>query len=127
MAKVGEKAGASPKSKPKAKSGTSKADAGILTEESVLNVLRNVVDPEIGLNIVDLGFIYGIDIKGRNVRIRMTLTNPGCPMHSMFTHEVVDALNAAFEGVDATVELVFDPPWTPERISNDAKKKLGIK
>jgi metal-sulfur cluster biosynthetic enzyme len=98
-----------------------------ITKDEVLKVLRNVIDPEIGMNIVDLGFIYGVDIKGANVKVRMTLTNPGCPMHSMFTHEVVQALGMAFEGVEATVELVFDPPWTPERMSKDARKKLGIK
>lgn len=98
-----------------------------MTEEKVLDVLRNVIDPEIGLNIVDLGFIYGIDIKGDKVKVRMTLTTPGCPMHSMFVHEVENALKAVFDGVDVEVEIVFDPPWTPERMSKDARKKLGIK
>jgi metal-sulfur cluster biosynthetic enzyme len=100
--------------------------AGV-TKERVLEVLKNVIDPEIGINIVDLGFIYGVDIKGKKIHVNMTLTTPGCPMHSMFVHEVENALKAAFDGVDVEVEMVFDPPWTPERMSKDAKKKLGIK
>ncbi|MEE9323579.1 MAG: metal-sulfur cluster assembly factor [Candidatus Aenigmarchaeota archaeon] len=100
--------------------------AGV-TKEKVLEVLKNVVDPEIGINIVDLGFIYGVEIKGNKVKVRMTLTTPGCPMHSMFVHEVENALKATFDNVDVQVEMVFDPPWTPERMSKDAKKKLGIK
>ena len=100
---------------------------GKLTKDGVLNVLKNVIDPEIGLDIVDLGFIYGVDISDNNVKVRMTLTNPGCPMHSMFTHEVESALKMAFGDVKVAVELVFDPPWSPERMSKDARKKLGIK
>lgn len=109
------------------KSAKSGGEGGNLTKDGVLKVLRNVMDPEIGMNIVDLGFIYGVDIKGKSVGVRMTLTNPGCPMHSMFTHEVEDALKMAFGDVKVRVELVFDPPWTPERMSKDARKKLGIK
>jgi metal-sulfur cluster biosynthetic enzyme len=118
--KVAKKAKASKKAK------TSSA-MGKLTRDGILKVLRNVIDPEIGINIVDLGFIYGVDISGSNVRVRMTLTNPGCPMHQMFVHEVEDALKATFDNVKVNVELVFDPPWSPERMSKDAKRKLGIK
>ena len=100
--------------------------AGV-TKEKVLEVLKNVVDPEIGINIVDLGFIYEVNIKGDKIHVKMTLTTPGCPMHSMFVHEVENALKAAFEDVDVDVEVVFDPPWTPERMSKDARKKLGVK
>jgi len=98
-----------------------------LTKEEILKVLKNVIDPEIGINIVDLGFIYGIDIKGKKIHIKMTLTTPGCPMHSMFVHEVEQALKAVFDKVEVKVELVFDPPWTPDKMSNEAKKKLGVK
>jgi metal-sulfur cluster biosynthetic enzyme len=98
-----------------------------LTKEEVLKVLRNVIDPEIGINIVDLGFIYGVEIKGNKIHIKMTLTTPGCPMHSMFVHEVEQALKSVFDKVEVKVELVFDPPWTPDKMSNEAKKKLGVK
>ncbi|NIO23328.1 MAG: DUF59 domain-containing protein [Candidatus Aenigmarchaeota archaeon] len=98
-----------------------------LTKEEVIKVLRNVVDPEVGINIVDMGFIYGVEIKGKKVHIKMTLTTPGCPMHSMFVHEVKQSLESAFDDVEVQVEVVFDPPWTPEKMSNEAKKKLGFK
>ncbi len=114
------------KTKASKKAKTSSA-MGKLTRDGILKVLRNVIDPEIGINIVDLGFIYGVDISGDNVRVRMTLTNPGCPMHSMFVHEVEDALKMVFSDADVEVEVVFDPPWSPERMSKDAKRKLGIK
>ncbi len=97
-----------------------------ITKEKVLEVLKNVIDPEIGLNIVDLGFIYGIDIKDKKIHIKMTLTNPSCPMHSMFVYEVERALKSAFSEAEVEVELVFDPPWSPEMIKDDAKKKLGL-
>ncbi len=98
-----------------------------VTKEEILKVLKNVVDPEVGINVVDMGFIYGVEIEGRKVKIRMTLTTPGCPMHAMFVHEVEDAVKSAFDNVEVEVEVVFDPPWTPDRMSNEAKKKLGIK
>jgi metal-sulfur cluster biosynthetic enzyme len=113
--------------KKAAKKAETSSSRGKLTKDEILRVLRNVIDPEIGINIVDLGFIYGVDVEGKNVRVRMTLTNPGCPMHAMFTHEVEDALKATFDDVKVSVELVFDPPWSPERMSKDAKRKLGIK
>jgi len=98
-----------------------------LTKEEVLKVLKNVVDPEVGINIVDMGFIYGVDIEGDKVKIRMTLTTPSCPMHSMFVHEVENAVKSTFDNVEVQVEMVFDPPWTPDKMSNEAKKKLGFK
>ena len=98
-----------------------------LTKEEVLKVLKNVVDPEVGINVVDMGFIYGVEIDGKKVKIRMTLTTPGCPMHSMFVHEVEDAVKSAFDDVEVEVEVVFDPPWSPDKMSDEAKKKLGIK
>lgn len=98
-----------------------------LTKEEVMKVLKNVVDPEVGVNIVDMGFIYGIEIEGKKVKVRMTLTTPGCPMHAMFVHEVENALKAVFDDVEVQVELVFDPPWTPDKMSDEAKKKLGFK
>jgi metal-sulfur cluster biosynthetic enzyme len=120
-AKTNKKTKSFAAAKAKAKAGTGK-----LTKDGVLKVLKNVLDPEIGLNIVDLGFIYGVDVKGNSVNVRMTLTNPGCPMHAMFTHEVEGALKTAFGDVKVNVELVFDPPWSQERMSRDARKKLGI-
>lgn len=92
----------------------------------VENALREVYDPELGLNVVDLGLIYGIDIEGEQVRVRMTLTTQGCPMHQAmvsWVHEAVSAL----EGVkEVAVDLVWSPPWTPDRLSPEARDQLGL-
>ena len=84
-----------------------------LNEASVLDALRQVIDPEIGCNLVDLGMIYNVAIAGSSVRVTMTLTTPGCPMHESICWGVKCAL-LNLEGVDdAEVELVWDPPWHP--------------
>jgi metal-sulfur cluster biosynthetic enzyme len=84
-----------------------------LNEAAVLAALRQVIDPEIGMNIVDLGMIYGVAIEGARVRVAMTLTSPGCPMAESIRGGAQLAL-LNLEGVsDAEVELVFDPPWSP--------------
>jgi FeS assembly SUF system protein len=94
----------------------------------VIEVLRTVFDPEIPVNIYDLGLVYGLDVdegEGR-VAIRMTLTAPGCPIAQTFPTIVEDAVRSV-EGVsDATVELVWDPPWSKERMSEAAKLQLGL-
>lgn len=97
--------------------------AGI-TRGLVENALRDVYDPELGVNVVDLGLIYGIDINGDNVRVRMTLTTPGCPLHDSITEGVKAAIEA-FRGITAGVDIVWDPPWDPDRMSNAAKQQLG--
>lgn len=84
-----------------------------LTETEVLEALRQVIDPELGQNIVDLGLIYSVNIVGAKVSVTMTLTTPGCPMHESICWGVKCAL-LNLEGVDdAEVELVWDPPWHP--------------
>jgi len=91
----------------------------LLTEAAVIDALRQVLDPEIGMNIVDLGLIYDVAVTGSSVRVAMTLTSAGCPMgESIRGGAEVAILNLA--GVtDAQVELVFDPPWHPGMISQD--------
>ena len=91
-----------------------------LTEAVVLDALQQVLDPEIGMNIVELGLIYDVAIAGSNVRVAMTLTSAGCPMgESIRGGAEIALLNLA--GVSAAqVELVFDPPWHPGMISNSA-------
>ena len=97
----------------------------MLTQEQILEILKKVYDPEIPLNIVDLGLIYGVDIEDQNVTVRMTLTGRGCPMASMLAN-VVKRKIQAIEGVkDVEVRIVWDPPWTPDRLSEEAKKMLG--
>jgi metal-sulfur cluster biosynthetic enzyme len=87
------------------------------TEAAVLDALRTVVDPELGLSIVDLGLVYGIEIDESAVRVTMTLTAQGCPLHAVMTDWVREAV-ARLPGVERVdVELTFDPPWTPDRIA----------
>jgi metal-sulfur cluster biosynthetic enzyme len=84
-----------------------------IDEAIVMETLRQVVDPEIGVNIVDLGLVYGVAITDGVVKVRMTLTTPGCPMHDSISWGVKNAL-MNLEGVaDAEVEIVWDPPWDP--------------
>lgn len=97
------------------------------TEASVVEVLRTVFDPEIPVNIYDMGLIYGIDVGGDGtVQIRMTLTSPACPVAGSLPGEV-EARVRGVDGVsDVKVELVWDPPWTPERLSDAAKLQLNL-
>lgn len=90
-------------------------EAGI-TEEQVLDALKQVVDPELGINIVDLGLVYDVAIEGPDVRVRMTLTTPGCPMHDSLVTGAERALGRLPGIVSAAVELVWAPPWNPNMI-----------
>lgn len=98
-----------------------------LDEPRVLEALRTVVDPEIGLNIVDLGLIYGVRIEGTRVAVQMTLTTAGCPMHESIAQGVQFALLRLPGVEDAEVEVVWDPPWTPAMMSEHGRKALGIR
>lgn len=96
-------------------------------EQQIIDALRGVYDPEIPVNIYDLGLIYDVDISDdRKVSVQMTLTTPGCPVAQTFPATVECAVKCV-EGVeDATVELVWDPPWTKDRMSEDALLSLGL-
>lgn len=96
-------------------------ETALLQAVDLLETLRQIVDPEIGLNIVDLGLIYAVAIRGSQVRIAMTLTTPGCPMGESLTGGVQCALLNREEVDDVVIELVWDPPWTPERIAPGAQ------
>jgi metal-sulfur cluster biosynthetic enzyme len=96
-----------------------------VTEAAVTERLRQIDDPELGLNLVDLGLIYGIEIADGAVTIRMTLTTPGCPLHETIL-PAVEQLVGTLAGVrDVRVDLVWDPPWTPERLSPLGALALG--
>ena len=98
-----------------------------LDEPLILETLRQVVDPEIDCNIVDLGLIYGTQIEGRKVTVQMTLTTQGCPMHESIAWGVKNAL-LALEGVEeAEVEIVWDPPWNPAMMSDYGRARVGIR
>ena len=91
--------------------------SALLNEQIVLDALRQVIDPEIGCNVVDLGLIYGTAITGTKVTVQMTLTTPGCPMGESIAQGAQWALQG-IEGVeDAAVEIVWDPPWNPSMMS----------
>lgn len=98
-----------------------------MTEEMVYAALEEVIDPELGLNIVDLGLIYDVVIEDGRIGITMTLTTPGCPLHASFKSEIEATLWRAFPDLeDVTVELVWTPPWTPEKISPEGRAELGL-
>ena len=97
----------------------------MVSKEDVIDVLKTIYDPEIPVNIMDLGLIYGIDVDNGTVKIRMTLTAPGCPMSAFIVDQVKDKVKEIDGVEDVDVELTFDPPWTPERLSEKAKKMLG--
>ncbi len=97
-----------------------------LDEAAVNNVLREVVDPELGMNLVELGLIYRVEITGSNVSVKMTLTTPGCPMHDRLASGVEHAVRK-LEGVqDVAVEVVWDPPWDPSMMHPEARARLGM-
>lgn len=97
----------------------------MLTEEQVMNTLKAVIDPEIGLNIVDLGLVYDVIIEEAMITVTMTLTTPGCPMHSSITSWVEQQVRALDPGYEIFVNLVWEPKWTPGRMSDVAKQQLG--
>ncbi|WP_340820174.1 metal-sulfur cluster assembly factor [Methanolobus sp. WCC4] len=98
----------------------------MVTEEEVMDVLRECYDPEIPINIVDLGFVRSIDIEDEKVRIKLTLTTPGCPMHGAIGDDVRKKV-LGIEGVkDVEVKFVFDTRWTPDEMSDEAKKRMGF-
>ena len=96
------------------------------SKEEVLEALRQVEDPELGMDIVDLGLLYDVEVEGGNVKVTHTLTSMGCPVGPMI-QEDIDRVARELPGVEAVdVELTFDPPWTPDRMSEDAKFILGF-
>lgn len=100
--------------------------ANTLDEATIRETLRQVVDPEIDCNIVDLGLIYSIAINRSKVTVTMTLTTPGCPMHESIAWGVKAAL-LNIEGVDEVdVQVVWDPPWTSARMSDYGRQRTGI-
>lgn len=107
-----------------------------VSEQDVMTALMDCYDPEIPVNIVDLGLIYGVKIQPevsaaqadmrQNIEIEMTLTAPGCPAHTQISQQVKDRLEQLPGVNSATVNVVWSPAWTPERLSTAARQKLGI-
>lgn len=97
-----------------------------LPARNVLEALRAVIDPELGLDIVSLGMVYTVTVAGGNVGIEMTLTTPGCPLHASIEADVKHVLGQVPGIESVAVELVWDPPWTPDAMSDAAKSSLGF-
>jgi len=100
----------------------------MITKEQVIESLKNCYDPEIPIvNLVELGLIYDVEVNENNdVNVKMTLTAPGCPMHSLISQDAKSKVEK-IEGIGkVNVEVVWDPPWNPNMMSDEAKQKLGF-
>ncbi len=94
-------------------------------QDRALDALRRVIDPEVGLDVVSLGLVYRIEAAGGELDVDLTMTTPACPLGDQIVEDAERRI-AALGGVRAVrVELVWDPPWTPDRMSPEAKQKLG--
>ena len=98
----------------------------MVTMEEIVKALKECYDPEIPVNVWDLGLIYDVSVDGEKVHVKMTLTAPGCPMHTFISQDVKEKLQSISGVNEATVEVVWDPPWTPDKMSPQVKAQLGI-
>jgi metal-sulfur cluster biosynthetic enzyme len=97
-----------------------------VTKDDVIEAMRGVEDPELGMDIVDLGLLYDVDVAGSKVKVTHSLTSMGCPAGPMIQEDIHRAASE-LPGVEAVeVELTWDPPWTPDKMSDDAKFILGF-
>ncbi|MDP6403327.1 MAG: metal-sulfur cluster assembly factor [SAR202 cluster bacterium] len=102
------------------------AETATVTRDEILGALKEVYDPEIPVNVVDLGLVYDVQVEDNDVAIKMTLTFAGCGMGPYIAQQAEWRV-AEVDGVeDVNVEMVYDPPWTPEMITEDGKKLLGL-
>jgi len=97
-----------------------------VSKEKITEILKTVIDPEIGINIVDLGLVYDININENQIDLTMTLTTPGCPMHNSITNWVKRIIEMTMPDVQVNVNLVWEPKWTPDKMSDEAKLQLGM-
>jgi metal-sulfur cluster biosynthetic enzyme len=102
-------------------------NATLLTEKDILEALRQVEDPEVGCNIVDLGLVYSVTIASGRVTVAMTLTTPGCPMHESICQGVRNVLLGRENVLDVEVELVWDPPWNPSMMTEAGRARIGVR
>lgn len=96
-----------------------------ISKEKITDILKTVIDPEIGINIVDLGLVYDININENQIDVKMTLTTPGCPMHSIIIDWVKRIIEMTIPDSKVIVNLVWEPRWTPDKMSDEAKLQLG--
>jgi metal-sulfur cluster biosynthetic enzyme len=97
-----------------------------LTDAAVRETLRAVKDPELNLNIIDLGLVYGVEVEDGNVRIEMTLTSPGCPAGPQIMNDIHKTLRAVDGVKDVDIDIVWEPYWTPERIEPKIRAMMGF-
>ena len=98
----------------------------MVTENDVVEALHGVEDPELGMDIVELGLLYDVEVQGRRVKVIHSLTSMGCPAGPLIQQNVEETVKAMPEVEDVQTELTWDPPWTPEKMSDDAKFILGF-
>ena len=97
------------------------------TREEVFEALRQVEDPELGMDIVELGLLYDVEVEGPDVKVIHSLTSMGCPAGPMIQEDIQNVVTGSFPDVgQVEIELTWDPPWTPDRMSDDAKFILGF-
>ncbi|HAI22271.1 TPA: aromatic ring hydroxylase [Candidatus Collierbacteria bacterium] len=97
-----------------------------MIEDKIREALKSVIDPELGVSIVDLGLIYDVRYEGGVAEIEMTLTSPGCPLAPVIDKKIKDALKGVPEVKELTVELVWDPPWSKDLMSDELKAEFGF-
>jgi metal-sulfur cluster biosynthetic enzyme len=98
----------------------------VVTRDDVVEALHQVEDPELGMDIVELGLMYDVEVDGQNVKILYSLTSMGCPAGPMIADGIIDVASSVPGVENVETELTFDPPWTPDRMSDDAKFILGF-
>jgi metal-sulfur cluster biosynthetic enzyme len=96
------------------------------TVDEVTDALRDVIDPELGLDFVELGLIYEVEVDGGNVRVTYTLTSPGCPIGPQVSEQIEEFVSELDGVADVQSTMTFTPPWSPELMSEDAKFALGF-
>jgi metal-sulfur cluster biosynthetic enzyme len=97
-----------------------------MTRDDVIEALRSVEDPELGMDIVELGLLYDVEVHEPRVHVRYSLTSMGCPAGPLIQQSIEEVVNALPGIEDVETELTWDPPWTPEKMSDDAKFILGF-
>lgn len=96
------------------------------TEEQVYDALREVIDPEVGIDIVNLGLVYGVEIDGSDIGVTMTMTTSACPLHGYITDQAKEAIASNISDAGTvTVDMVWEPAWSPEMMSEEARRTLG--
>jgi metal-sulfur cluster biosynthetic enzyme len=98
----------------------------ITVEDKIREVLNSVIDPELGVSIVDLGLIYDVRYENGEAEVEMTLTSPGCPLAPVIDKKIKDAVKEVSEVKNLTVELVWDPPWSRDLMSDELKAEFGF-